>query len=224
LLKALSKVDRSTLSYYCEFLSAPLAFFVPSLCTTAPTGTGRGAVTVVSRRPYPTGDQGWVTVETLIIHLNTSSTPSGRFPAYSTQTFTDDEGVNATGTAWFQIGHDAAVCVQKYEPWIIEAYNASTGSSFALQIVGRGNDGTSLSPSGNIRGARIVNTRYLNTTGKDIPFYAAHNKSVARMGEAGLNYGSNLIPAAPTPVVGPVVSLRTTFLLTLTYSPGYFLH
>jgi len=164
-----------------------------------------------------------MTVETVFIHLNTSFTPSGRFPVYSNQTTSLDQyGENFT--KWFQIGHDAAVCVQKYEPWIIEAYNASTGSSFALLIVGRGNDGASLSPSGNIRGTRIANTRYLNATGKDTAFIKAYEKSTVRMGEASLNQSSSIVPVAPTPVVGPVVPLRTTFLLTLTYSTGYFLH
>ena len=201
---ALSKVDPSTLSYYGEFLSAPLAFFVPTICTTAACGIGDGTTKLVSiDQPYPTGDQGWVTVETLFIHVNTSYTPSGRFPVYTNDTSTNSDGVNIT--AWFQIGHDAAVCVQKYEPWIIEAYNTSTGSSFALQIVGKGDDSTSLSPSGNIRGTRIANTRYLNATGKDIPFSAAYKKGVIRMGEAGLNQSSSIVPVAPTPVVGPVM-------------------
>ena len=200
---ALSKVDPSTLSYYGGFLLAPLAFFVSNVCTAAQSGPDSGLVSVNDRGAWPVGDQGLVTVETLFIHVNTSYTPSGRFPVYTNDTSTNSDGVNIT--AWFQIGHDAAVCVQKYEPWIIEAYNTSTGSSFALQIVGKGDDSTSLSPSGNIRGTRIANTRYLNATGKDIPFSAAYKKSVLRLVEADLNQSSSIVPVAPTPVVGPVM-------------------
>ena len=224
---ALSKVDPSTLSYYGEFLLAPLAFFVSNVCTAAQSGPDSGLVSVNDRGAWPVGDQGLVTVETAFIHLNTSFTPSGRFPAYSNQTSMDPNADPQHGTnftKWFQIGHDAAVCVHKYEPWIIEGYNTSTGSSFVLKIVGKGSWSTSLSPSGNIRGARIADTRYLNATGKDVAFIAAHKKGVVRMGEAGLNQSSSIVPVAPTPVVGPVVPSCTRFLLTSIYSTDYFLH
>ena len=114
-----------------------------------------------------------------------------------------------------RLGLDVAVCVQKYEPWIIEAYNASTGSSFALDVIGKQNDGTSLSPSGTIRGAKIENTRYLNATGKDFLFATAHNSSVIRFWEANGYQGEYPLGYyTPTPTVGPVVLPRTTSLLT----------
>ncbi|KAF9645600.1 hypothetical protein BDM02DRAFT_490337 [Thelephora ganbajun] len=121
------------------------------------------------------GDQGWTTVETVLIRLNTSFTPSGRFPVYSNESVPDANGVQT------RIGYDAVVCVQKYEPWIIETYNTSVGSPTALRIVEKGYGSTSLLPSGEIRGNPILNTRSLNTTGKNPAFFVAHDNSINQM-------------------------------------------
>jgi len=132
-------------------------------------------------------------------------------------------GVDANGADIlnsFQMGHDAVVCVQMYEPWIVEAYNTSTGST-TLGIVGKGDGST---PSGKIRGTQMANTRYLNATGKDIAFYRAHNKSVTRMEEANDDLTNALDFSAPSPIVSPVLPLRTIFLLILTDSTGRFFH
>jgi len=147
--------------------------------------------------PHVASNQEWVTVETVVIRLNTSLTPSGRFPAYLNESL--------PGLGEVMLGFDAAVCVQKYEPWIVEAYNTSTGSSFALRIVGKQDD-TSLSPSGTIRGAQMENTRYLNATGKDFVLFAAHNATVERFWE--VNQIRDQIPDSyytPTPTVGLTV-------------------
>jgi len=102
------------------------------------------------------------------------------------------------------VGHDAAVCVQKYEPWIIEVYNTSTGSSFVfLGVVGKGDGSTSLSPSGDIRGAQITNARYLNATGKDFVFTAYHRNSIYQFDDAN-KYGDAYY-CFPTPTVGPIM-------------------
>ena len=104
------------------------------------------------------------------------------------------------------LGFDAAVCVQKYEPWIIEAYNTSAGSSFALWIARGQNDSPSLSPSGIIQGPQIAGTRNINTTGKDYAFSRVHNASVHRFWESGLSqYGYPEKSFSPTPTVGSTV-------------------
>jgi len=173
-------------------------FPVPDQCATARLPQNGEGVRLHSITPRVAGNQGWVTVETVFIQLDTSLTPSGRFPAYW----------NASSPAWgdVKLGYDAAVCVQKYEPWIIEAYNSSTGSSFILGITEKQNNGTSPSPSGTIRGAQIENTRYLNATGKDFLFSRAHNASVIRFWEANGYQGRYPLGYyTPTPTVGPVV-------------------
>ena len=154
-----------------------------------------------------TGDQGWVTVEMILIRLNTSFTPSGRFQVYSNESVPD---ANGRGT---RIGYDAAVCVQMYEPWIIETYNTSVGSPSALRIVEKGSGNTSPLPSGNIRGAPIANTRNLNATGKGPAFYVAHDYSINQVVRDGLRDGFY----TPSLTVGPVMPSRPTFTITLIY-------
>ena len=117
-------------------------------------------------------DQGWATLTTVFIRLDTGDTPSGNFPVYADLS---DTHSNLT------IGYDAAVCVQRYESWIVETYNASITSPSILRIVGKGNGSTPLLPSGNIRGTPIENTRYLNITGKYDAFSSAGREATKRM-------------------------------------------
>jgi len=166
--------------------------------------------------PETTWDQGWTTVETVLLRLDTDSTPSGHFPVHWTNTFSTPSIVKV------RTGYDAAVCVQKYEPWIIETYNTSIVSPSALRVVGKGNDSTSQLPSGIIRGTRIADNRNLNATGKNPVFIYAHENSLG-----GIMVTNNDWIAGyyrPTPLVGLVVPRVTTFLLTSTNSTGHFFH
>jgi len=153
-------------------------------------------------------------LETTLFRFNTETTPSGRFPVYS------DNWLPIAHPRKVRVGHDAAVCVQISDPWIIETYNTSVASPSALRIVGRGNDSTPLSPSGNIRGTPIANTRYLNATGKVPVFNIAHGNSLSGMvnGNGWNDYYT------PSPAVSPFVLPHTAFLLTSTYSAGGFFH
>ena len=78
------------------------------------------------------------------------------------------------------MGFDAAVCVKRYEPWVIEAYNTSVTSPSILRIVEKGNGNTS-SPSGNIRGPPIENTRYLNLSRNSLSFDSALDSGIQQM-------------------------------------------
>ena len=211
-----SNINSSAISYIGEFLSAPPAFSVSN--PSAPVETyGGGCINYNSASPDTTGNQGWTIVEAVSIRLRTDFTPSGRFPVYSNKLFPSTE---------IRVGFDAVVCLQKYEPWIIEAYNTSTGSVFTLQIVGKGDGSTSLSPSGGIRGPLIENTRYLNTMGKDHAFTTAYSNSLRLMYDTsticGLDpLGDNYIP---TSTVGPALPPSTAFLLTPNYSADCFFH
>ena len=151
--------------------------------------------------PFPNGDQGWTAVVTVLVRLSTEYTPSGRFPVSAIRPGPIGEKI--------RVGCDAAVCLQQYEPWVIEVYNTSVGSPSALRIVAKGNSSASLT-SGNTREAPIAGTGYLNTTGKDRAFTAAYNNSINQIVKddaRGQFY--------PSPTVGPGMSLRT-ILLTLT--------
>lgn len=192
-----SNIDPTTIAWIGEFLSAPLAFFVSTPRTTAKFPNDGSGVSLLPVYPEPTWDQEWTTLETALLRLDTDSTPSGHFPVHAQTSFSTPTLVN------IRVGYDAAVCVQKYEPWIIETYNTSIVSPSALRIVGRGNDSTSLWPSGSIQGAPIANTRNLNTTGKNRVFSYAHENTIG-----GIMVTNNDWIAGdyrPTPIVGPVV-------------------
>ena len=207
-----SNIDLSTISLVCGFLSTPLASFTSDPHNTVITPANGEGVNLYSTYSYFNRDQEWTTVETVLIRYDTRYAPNGSFPVY----------FDGNGT---RIGYDAAVCVQTYEPWIIEAYNTTFGSPSALRIVEKGDGSTSLSPSGNIRGAPIANTRYLNTTGKASTFNAAHNNAIHQMMK--INDGGNVEyrQYAPTPTVGHVRVLPcTTLLLILTNPTGCFFH
>jgi len=180
----------------------------------ADTGVGISADAVMYAEPDGTDYPGYTAVETVVIRLNTSFTPSGRFPVYSNRTLQD---INGTET---KVGYDAAVCLQKYDPWIVESYNTSIVSPSALRIVDKGYNITSPSPSGKIRGAPIANTRFLNTTGKDVAFWVAHSNGVNQIWKDN-DRGSSYVPS---PTVGPAAPPHTIFLLTLTYSAGRCFH
>ena len=201
-----SNVDPSRISYVGELLSAPSAFFVANPRTTVRSpDNGAG----VSLHPSLASDTdqgwttfetgGWTTIETVLLRLYTGYTPSGRFPMY----------LNNWGTG-FRMGYDAAVCMHRYEPWIIETYNTSITPPSALWIIGKGDSGTLLSPSGKIRGAPISSTRYLNTTGKDAVFSVIRGNVVYQMGKTN-DGGGNYVPS-PTvrPIAPPCISCLFT--------------
>jgi len=173
-----------------------------------------GAAHSFHSRPIPdTGvisDQVWTTVETVLIRLNASLTPFGHFPIYL------NEPVNGVET---RIGYDAAVCVERYEPWIIEAYNTSIGSPTILRIVEKGYRNTSL-PSGKIQGDPIQNTRYLNTTGKFDAYSVAHENSVNQLVK---DNGRDFF-YVPSPTVRGSRYPCTPRFLTLTFLTGRFFH
>ncbi|KAF8075860.1 hypothetical protein FPV67DRAFT_386387 [Lyophyllum atratum] len=77
---------------------------------------------------------GWVTIEEVLVRLNTTYTPNGTFPRKSDLSVPDQFG-NPT---W--IGYDAAVCVQLFEPWIVEVYNTTTGLPTTMRVVEKGNE------------------------------------------------------------------------------------
>ena len=212
-----SNIDPSTISYLGGFLPAALAFFTFNPRTTVKmwnNGVSHSFHTRTVLDADVIGNGGWTTIETVLIRLNTSYTPSGRFPVYSNGSSPDINGVET------RIGYDSAVCVQKYEPWIIETYNTSIGSPSVLRIVQKEYGGPRPSPSGSIQGAPIANTRNLNTTGKNPAFYLAHDNSINQVvKDNGRDYFY-----APSLTVGPPVPSYPTLILTLTCSTGCFFH
>ena len=203
-----SNMDPSTISYLSKFFSAPLAFFVSKPCTAARwSEDGKGTSLDYNEL---LGNE-WMTIETVLLRIDTLHVTRARFPVHG-------RGLNPLGFN-VSLGYDAAVCVLKYESWIIEAYNTSAGSPSALRIVGKGDGSPPLSPSGDIQGPPIENTRYLNATGKGGAYGLARGNGIYQIvrDEAMDSY-------YPSPIVGPVASPPTTFLLISIHSVGRFFH
>ena len=66
--------------------------------------------------------KGWISLEHVLIRLNTSYTPNGTFPVLSAQSIPD----TVTGKPTY-IGYDAVVCLQLFEPWVVKVWNSTTG-------------------------------------------------------------------------------------------------
>jgi len=204
-----SNIDPSTISYLSKFFSAPLAFNVSKSCTAVRwSEDGKGTSLDYNEA---IGNE-WMTIETVLLRINTRYvTSAGHFPVHGT-------GLDPLGFH-VPLGYDAAVCVLRYEPWIIEAYNTSAGSPSALRIVGKGDGSPPLSPSGDIQGPPIENTRYLNITGKGNAYGLARGSGMYQIvRDEGMDY------YYPSPIVGPIASPPTTFLLISIHSVGRFFH
>ena len=72
--------------------------------------------------------KGFITLENILVRLNTSFAPNGTFGIKGNSTPDKD------GFATF-IGYDAAVCLELYEPWVLEVFNSSVGFPISMRIV-----------------------------------------------------------------------------------------
>ena len=118
---------------------------------------------------------GWVGTEITLVRLNNSYTPSAKFPVYSEGSVVDASGFNS------RIGYDAVVCVEMYEPWIMEIYNSSLGVPTTGRIVGKSASVDFEADYGN-RGPRLNSyTRALNSTGKDAAYHVRYASSFSLM-------------------------------------------
>lgn len=68
----------------------------------------------------------------VLIRLNTTFTPQGIFPVLS------DNKPDADGNSTW-IGYDAAVCIEMFEPWVVDVYNGTLGALTTLRIVDKAN-------------------------------------------------------------------------------------
>lgn len=67
-----------------------------------------------------------------MVRLNTTYAPNGNFSVYS-----DLPVLTKTGEE-SRIGYDAAVCVELYEPYIVETYNSTVGLPSSTGIISKG--------------------------------------------------------------------------------------
>ena len=125
-----------------------------------------------SRKPQLTTTEGeagngWAGVEIVLVRLNNSFVPSGQFPVFSKVPEIDAGGRET------RVGYDAAVCVELYEPWVIEVfYNSDLGLVATVRIVEQANSIKSVLGEQNIGvGRKNGVPRVLNSTGKYPPFF-----------------------------------------------------
>ena len=120
---------------------------------------------------------GWATVEIISVRLNDTFAPNASFPLFG------QVGLNASGVET-HIGYDAAVCVEVFEPWIVESYNSSGLRPVSTRIVSKGNtiiDVDNPLATGK-RGTKLESVeRTLNSSEKFNAFQVAHDNSVNQM-------------------------------------------
>ena len=120
--------------------------------------------------PAITGESGngWVGAETVLVRLNNSYTHTASFPVYGPDAIVDASGFNSS------IGYDAVVCVEMYEPWIVEIYNSSLGVPTTMRIISKSASTDFETDYGN-RGPYLdSDTRTLNSTGKDSAYFVRY--------------------------------------------------
>jgi hypothetical protein len=119
---------------------------------------------------------GWASVETLVVRLNTTYAPQGSFSLYSEESIPDRNGQPS------RMGYDAAVCVELFEPWVVETYNATTGLPSSLGIVEKWNVVRDKYDNEEREGSALHGVqRELNSTGKSSAFVIAHTNSINQM-------------------------------------------
>ncbi|KAF8883434.1 hypothetical protein BD779DRAFT_1443935 [Infundibulicybe gibba] len=124
---------------------------------------------------------GWVTLESVLVRLNMTYTPDGKFGKLSNMTVPDVKGQPT------HIGYDSAICLELYEPWILETFNQTTGLPTSVRIVAKGNEITDQNTSHQIErntGLPLTDPnikRRLNSTNLLRAYVTAHNNSVNQM-------------------------------------------
>jgi len=148
-------------------LSCVLAFLY-SAADLAPVPFGNDGRAHSFYRYLPTlgeSGNGWFGVEAVLVRLNDAYVPNATFPVWNADPIEDASGVNT------RIGYDAVVCVEIYEPWIVQIYNSSLGVPTTMAIVGKSATTDFETDYGN-RGPRLDSyTRVLNSIGKYTAFY-----------------------------------------------------
>lgn len=127
---------------------------------------------------------GWYEIELHLARLNVAYAPNASFPFLGPPLEGIDDPVGS------RIGYDAAVCIEVYEPWIVEAYNSSSGMlPFTTRIIGRGDEmkdenvDSMGSGAPNAKRKKVYPgiDRSLTSDGKGNLFGIAHDNSVNQM-------------------------------------------
>ncbi|KAF8990223.1 hypothetical protein BDQ17DRAFT_1372225 [Cyathus striatus] len=93
--------------------------------------TDNGVAHSLFSYPLTMGEEGngWQSLEVVLVRMNTIYAPNGTFLRNIDVDIPD-------GT--MNIGYDAAICLELYEPWVVEVYNSTVGAPSSTRIVGKG--------------------------------------------------------------------------------------
>ncbi|KAK0189510.1 hypothetical protein F5146DRAFT_628992 [Armillaria mellea] len=147
--------------------------------------TDNGVAHTLKSKPITMGEEGfgWISIEWVLVRLNTTYALNGTFAAYS-----DEYVLNENGRET-RIGYDAAVCLELYDPYIVETYNSTTGVPSSTGIISQSKE---ITDSSSVQGApeekRTGNPlmgsnvkRQLNSTGLKDVYDTLHGNSVNQM-------------------------------------------
>ncbi|KAF8954430.1 hypothetical protein BDZ97DRAFT_1865139 [Flammula alnicola] len=155
-----------------------------------PSGIATGAVFwdsgvahSTNSTPLSLGEDGngFVTMENVLVRLNTSFAPHGSFGVVGNFSLPDKDGYLTF------IGYDAAVCLELYEPWVLEVSNSSVGSPTSMRIVDKAASIKDLNTQlikEKIKGRPLddpLTKRALNSTDLKAAYIIAHHNSVNQM-------------------------------------------
>lgn len=119
---------------------------------------------------------GFISLEFVLVRLNTAFTPQGQFPVLGNDTISNADGTES------RIGYDAALCLELFEPWIVETYNSSTGITTSTRIINKASTTTdSLSGESNIGTTISGVKRQLNSSALWPAYVVAHQNSVNKL-------------------------------------------
>ncbi|PPQ70480.1 hypothetical protein CVT24_013287 [Panaeolus cyanescens] len=131
-----------------------------------------GVTQTLMSSPLSLGHEGdgFITLETVLIRLNTQYAPNGKFSRQAT-----------VGDA--TIGFDSAVCLQVYQPYVVEIYNSSIGLPNIVKINSR-SAGIQPNDRESMVGSPLSDpsvTRGLNSTGLINVYIVTHQNSINSM-------------------------------------------
>ena len=164
-----SGVSEDEVAYIGAFvLCAGITISSADLSSADFTDSGRAHMFHEYALPISGSGNGWVWTDTVLVRLNNSYIPNAKFPVWSADPIEDASGFSS------RIGYDAAVCVEMYEPWIVQTYNSSLGVPTTMTIVGK-SDTTDFEADDGNKGPHLDSyTRALNSTGKFSAYYMGY--------------------------------------------------
>ncbi|QRW13001.1 exonuclease [Ceratobasidium sp. AG-Ba] len=74
---------------------------------------------------------GWVQADIVLVRLHQAYAPNGTFGAYA---YPDHDYITSA------VGYDAAICVEEFKPYVVDAYNNTASAPTTLGLVHRGLD------------------------------------------------------------------------------------